>query len=40
MVGTEVPRVDKERRFEPAEVGTVLRDLVAAAPTPVPVYGT
>jgi NAD(P)-dependent dehydrogenase (short-subunit alcohol dehydrogenase family) len=34
------PRVDEERRFEPAEVGPVLRDLVAAARPPVPVYGT
>ena len=32
--------VDKERRLAPSEVGGVLRELVAAAPAPVPVYGT
>jgi NAD(P)-dependent dehydrogenase (short-subunit alcohol dehydrogenase family) len=31
--------VDKGRRWEPAEVGAALRDLIAQAPDPVPVYG-
>jgi hypothetical protein len=31
--------VDKGRRWEPSEVGAALRDLVAKAPDPVPVYG-
>jgi NAD(P)-dependent dehydrogenase (short-subunit alcohol dehydrogenase family) len=33
------PVVDKGRRWEPSEVGDALRDLVAQAPDPVPVYG-
>ena len=31
--------VDKGRRWEPSEVGDTLRELVARAPEPVPVYG-
>ena len=30
---------DKGARYEPAEVGAVVADLVAEAPTPGPVYG-
>ena len=33
------PVVDKGRRWEPSEVGDTLRELVAQAPDPVPVYG-
>jgi NAD(P)-dependent dehydrogenase (short-subunit alcohol dehydrogenase family) len=33
------PAVDKGRRWKPAEVGDVLRQLVADAPAPEPVYG-
>ncbi len=34
------PRADKGARWEPAELGTVVRDLLDRAPSPVPVYGT
>lgn len=34
------PRVDKGARWEPAEVGAVVADLLAEAETPTPVYGT
>lgn len=33
------PRIDKQRRWEPSEVGAAVRDLLAQAPTPTPVYG-
>ena len=33
------PTVDKQRRWEPDEVGAAVRDLLAQAPTPTPVYG-
>jgi NAD(P)-dependent dehydrogenase (short-subunit alcohol dehydrogenase family) len=32
--------VDAGRRWEPAELGPVVRDLLAKAPAPAPVYGT
>jgi NAD(P)-dependent dehydrogenase (short-subunit alcohol dehydrogenase family) len=31
---------DKGERYEPAEIGAVVADLIAGAPTPTPVYGT
>jgi NAD(P)-dependent dehydrogenase (short-subunit alcohol dehydrogenase family) len=34
------PRVDKAARWEPAEVGDVVRRLLDEAPAPTPVYGT
>lgn len=34
------PTVDKGARWDPAEVGPAVRDLLAAAPAPAPVYGT
>jgi NAD(P)-dependent dehydrogenase (short-subunit alcohol dehydrogenase family) len=34
------PKSDKESRWEPAELGGVVRDLLAKAPAPTPVYGT
>ena len=34
------PRVDKGARWEPAEVGGVVRELLVKAPTPTPVYGS
>ena len=34
------PRVDRGARWEPAEVGPAVRDLLAKAPVPAPVYGT
>jgi NAD(P)-dependent dehydrogenase (short-subunit alcohol dehydrogenase family) len=34
------PRVDRGARWEPAEVGDAVRELLAKAPTPAPVYGT
>jgi NAD(P)-dependent dehydrogenase (short-subunit alcohol dehydrogenase family) len=34
------PAVDKGARWDPAELGTVVDDLLAKAPTPAPVYGT
>ena len=33
------PKVDKGARWEPAEVGAVVHELVVKAPTPAPVYG-
>src|SRR3954469_5487225 len=33
------PAVDKGRRWDPSEVGPALRDLIAQAPAPEPVYG-
>jgi NAD(P)-dependent dehydrogenase (short-subunit alcohol dehydrogenase family) len=32
--------VDRGQRWDPAEVGPAVRDLLAKAPTPAPVYGT
>ncbi len=34
------PEVDKAARWDPAEVGTAVRDLIAQAPEPMPVYGS
>ena len=34
------PRRDNGARWEPAQLGPVVAELLAAAPTPVPVYGT
>ena len=34
------PSVDEGRRLEPAEVGPILRRLVAEGPTPEAVHGT
>jgi NAD(P)-dependent dehydrogenase (short-subunit alcohol dehydrogenase family) len=33
------PTVDKGARWDPADVGAAVRDLLASAPTPAPVYG-
>jgi NAD(P)-dependent dehydrogenase (short-subunit alcohol dehydrogenase family) len=33
------PRVDKRARWDPADVGDAVRDLLARAPDPAPVYG-
>jgi NAD(P)-dependent dehydrogenase (short-subunit alcohol dehydrogenase family) len=33
------PRVDKGARWDPAEVGAAVRELIAQAPPPAPVYG-
>lgn len=33
------PTVDKGARWDPAEIGPVVRDLLAQAPAPAPVYG-
>lgn len=33
------PRIDKGERWKPAEVGPAVRDLLAKAPAPAPVYG-
>jgi len=33
------PKVDKGARWDPAELGPVVRDLLAQAPAPAPVYG-
>jgi NAD(P)-dependent dehydrogenase (short-subunit alcohol dehydrogenase family) len=33
------PKIDKGARWEPAELGPVVRDLLAQAPAPAPVYG-
>ena len=33
------PEVDKGTRWDPADVGAAVRDLLAAAPSPTPVYG-
>ena len=34
------PRVDKGARWDPSELGPVVRDLLAQAPAPAPVYGS
>jgi NAD(P)-dependent dehydrogenase (short-subunit alcohol dehydrogenase family) len=34
------PRIEKDGRWEVAELGLPIRELLAAAPTPAPVYGT
>ena len=34
------PQVDKGARWEPAELGPVVQDLLDRAPAPAPVYGT
>ncbi len=34
------PKVDKGARWDPAEVGPAVRDLLAQAPAPAPVYGS
>lgn len=34
------PRVDKGARWDPAEIGPAVRDLLAQAPAPAPVYGS
>jgi hypothetical protein len=31
--------IDKGARWEPAEIGPAVHDLLAAAPPPAPVYG-
>ena len=33
------PRIEKDRRWEPSEIGPALRELIAKAPPPAPVYG-
>jgi NAD(P)-dependent dehydrogenase (short-subunit alcohol dehydrogenase family) len=33
------PRIEKDRRWEPTEVGPAIRELIAQAPPPAPVYG-
>ena len=33
------PRVDRGARWEPSEVGSAVRELLAKAPPPAPVYG-
>jgi len=33
------PTIDKGARWDPAEIGAAVKDLLAAAPTPAPVYG-
>jgi NAD(P)-dependent dehydrogenase (short-subunit alcohol dehydrogenase family) len=33
------PRIEKDRRWEPSEVGPAVRELIAQAPPPAPVYG-
>jgi NAD(P)-dependent dehydrogenase (short-subunit alcohol dehydrogenase family) len=33
------PTIDKGRRWEPAEIGPAVEELLASAPTPAPVYG-
>jgi NAD(P)-dependent dehydrogenase (short-subunit alcohol dehydrogenase family) len=33
------PRVDKGDRWDPSEIGPVVRELLAKAPPPAPVYG-
>ena len=34
------PSIDKGARWDPAEIGAAVHDLIAGAPEPVPVYGT
>jgi hypothetical protein len=33
------PEVDEGRRWDPAEIGPAVRELLAQAPAPAPVYG-
>jgi NAD(P)-dependent dehydrogenase (short-subunit alcohol dehydrogenase family) len=33
------PRIEKDRRWEPTEIGPAVRELIAKAPPPAPVYG-
>jgi NAD(P)-dependent dehydrogenase (short-subunit alcohol dehydrogenase family) len=33
------PRIEKDRRWEPSEIGPAVRELIAQAPPPAPVYG-
>jgi NAD(P)-dependent dehydrogenase (short-subunit alcohol dehydrogenase family) len=33
------PRIEKDRRWEPSEVGPAVRELITQAPPPAPVYG-
>jgi len=33
------PAIDKGARWDPAELGPVVDELLAKAPTPAPVYG-
>jgi NAD(P)-dependent dehydrogenase (short-subunit alcohol dehydrogenase family) len=33
------PRIEKDRRWEPVEIGPAVRELLAKAPLPAPVYG-
>jgi hypothetical protein len=33
------PEIDKGARWDPADVGPAVRDLLTKAPTPAPVYG-
>jgi hypothetical protein len=33
------PRIDKGARWEPADIGPAVRELLAKAPAPAPVYG-
>jgi NAD(P)-dependent dehydrogenase (short-subunit alcohol dehydrogenase family) len=33
------PKVDKGARWEPSDVGAAVKDLIARAPAPAPVYG-
>jgi NAD(P)-dependent dehydrogenase (short-subunit alcohol dehydrogenase family) len=33
------PRIEKDRRWEPSEIGPAVRELIAKAPPPAPVYG-
>jgi hypothetical protein len=37
---TRGPEVERDRRWDPAELGPVVDDLLARAPAPAPVYGT
>jgi NAD(P)-dependent dehydrogenase (short-subunit alcohol dehydrogenase family) len=34
------PKVDKGERWAPADLGSIVRDLIAQAPAPTPVYGS
>ena len=34
------PQIDKGAKWEPAELGPVIKDLLAKAATPFPVHGT
>jgi NAD(P)-dependent dehydrogenase (short-subunit alcohol dehydrogenase family) len=33
------PRIEKDRRWEPSEIGPAVRELITKAPPPAPVYG-